>query len=365
MKSRYIVHIDYGSRGNSGFYIERILKASKAQKYVRAYVHSEFGISQSDAKIIRIFDRWSSLIKSSNIKAAVKVVDIYLCFFKIIFDIRALSKVYEVDLYCAFFQSFHVYSWFFKIIRKYCNLNVTVHDAIELKHNYPSFIMSDRDNTISHAHRLIIHSESSAEILKYLDIPMSIIRFPVTNRLISKNYTKDYPVKFLFIGHLRKEKGISSLIKAWSMLTATDFERGHLVIAGNDVLNLGKEAINLPNCVTKLNYIDDKEFEALIQATDYVILPYEGGTNSGILSEASSFGKPCITSDIPCFSQSEYFLEDLSVKNLDDLSYKISNVINKHIANYNNYVSFLESKNIDYQLGFNEDINQMYNSTLK
>ena len=135
------------------------------------------------------------------------------------------------------------------------------------------------------------------------------------------------------------------------------------MIAGNDFLNLGQEASNLPSCDTKLNYIDDKEFENLMQATDYVILPYEGGTNSGVLSEASSFGKPCITSFIPCFSQSEYFLEDLSVQNLEDLPHKIAYVIKNHIDNYENYVSFLKFKNKKYQLSFNDDINRMYNFT--
>ena len=360
MKPKYIVHIDYGSRGNSGCYIERLLQVTSAKSHVRAYVHSEFPISQSTAKIIKIFDRWSERIGSPKIKAAIKVVDIYLCFLKIFFDVRTLSKVYDVQLYCAFFQSFHVYGWFFKIVRKYCNLNVTVHDAVELAHTYPSFIMSERDNTLRYAHRLIVHSEASQVILRHLEIPMSLILFPVENRPMPMVRQRGSLVKFLFIGHLRKEKGIINLIKAWSLLNPADVSAANLTIAGSDVLNMGSDAVNLPNCTTKFGYIDDEEFEALIQDTDYVVLPYEGGTNSGVLSIATSCEKPCITSNIPCFSQSQYFLEDLSFKNPGDLSPMIARVIRSHVGNYDGYVDFLRLKNIDYQKDFDEDINQMY-----
>jgi glycosyltransferase involved in cell wall biosynthesis len=189
---------------------------------------------------------------------------------------------------------------------------------------------------------------------------MLLIRFPVENRRMSKVRQRDGQVKFLFIGHLRKEKGIINLIKAWSLLNPADVSVANLTIAGSDFLNMGSDAVNLPNCTTKFGYIDDEEFEALIEDTDYVVLPYEGGTNSGVLSTATSYEKPCITSNIPCFSQSQYFLEDLSFRNPDDLQPMIARVINTHADKYDNYVAFLRSKNIDYQKDFDEDINQMY-----
>jgi glycosyltransferase involved in cell wall biosynthesis len=360
MKPKYIVHVDYGSCGNSGFYIERLLQATSIDCHVRAYVHSEFGESKSEAQIMRIFDRWSAYALHPKIKSIIKFIDIYLCFLKIFFDVKTLSKVYDVQLYCAFFQSFHVYYWFFNIVRKYCNLNVTVHDAVELEHKYPAFIMTDRDNCLRQAHRLIVHGEESLQILSALNIPLSIIRFPVQNRQILESYQKDFPVKFLFIGHIRKEKGIGNLIHAWSMLSHDGFDKSILTIAGNDDLNLGRDALKLPNCITKFGYIDDEDFEALIQDTDYVVLPYEGGTNSGVLSAATSFGKPCITSMIPCFSQSQYFIEALSFREPEELLPLIMRIIRYHLVDYTKYVEFLRAKNINYQHDFDEDINQMY-----
>ena len=100
MKPKYIVHVDYGSRGNSGFYVERLLQATTIDCHVRAYVHSEFGESKSEAQIMRIFDRWSAYALRPKIKSIIKFIDIYLCFLKILFD-KSLQKFGQ----CAFVTS--------------------------------------------------------------------------------------------------------------------------------------------------------------------------------------------------------------------------------------------------------------------
>ena len=169
-----------------------------------------------------------------------------------------------------------------------------------------------------------------------------------------------FPVKFLFIGHIRKEKGINNLITAWSSLDTEAIGKAYLTIAGNDDLNLGEKAINLTNCVTKFGYLDDKEFESLIKDSDYIVLPYHGGTNSGVLAVASSFGKPCITSMIPCFSQSQFFLKDLSFRHPEELPSLLSNVIEQHLIKYDTYRDFLLSINEIYQRDFDTDIQCMY-----
>jgi glycosyltransferase involved in cell wall biosynthesis len=363
MDSKKIIHIDYGSNGTAGLYLAQILNAYSGPIPIEAYVHSKFPHISSHRRIYRIFDRFSNFFPGENLKKIVKAIDLYLIFLYLIFIIRRASSKHNLYIFVQFFQSFHAYKFFFNWIKKYCTLVVTVHDAVELKHNYPSVIMSARDDIISHAHYILVHNDESVDKLNYLKKPILKIPFPLMlddNIGKSINLPLSDKVKFLFIGHIRPEKGIDELIAAWRKLPLNIISNACLTIAGtyNSDLNLNFE--NLKNCTLLFEYLDDEKFVQLINSSHYVVLPYRGGTNSGVLSMSSALGRPCITTKIPIFTESAFFEELLSFEFYSELDKLISQLVINHSEKYDIYLERNNMRLIQSQSLFQTKIKDLY-----
>jgi glycosyltransferase involved in cell wall biosynthesis len=111
--------------------------------------------------------------------------------------------------------------------------------------------------------------------------------------------------RFLFIGHIRREKGIERLLDAWLQFVngKDDVE---LVVAGTIAYKIDFDLDRLRSArVTWISgYIGDEEYANFIKASDCVVFPYIRGTNSGVLSNVASAGVLMVASNIPMFSQS-------------------------------------------------------------
>ena len=360
MKSKLIVHVDYGSKGNSGFYIERILKIRPSDVDVVAFVHSEFSPIQPVEGVIKIFDRFSRYIYLNSLKNLIKFMELYVSLFFIFVFLVWKSRRNEVTVFCSVFQAFRAYYTFFASACRFASLNVIVHDAVELSHNYPAVVMCKRDDILRKADRLVVHGDESMQLLRYLDIPLVKIKFPVRQRQSEMDDLDGEAVRFLFLGHIRPEKGVEILIDAWSSIGDYWRMRAELTIAGSDPDQMATRAADIENCEVLTGYVSDEEFETLIARAHYVVLPYTGGTNSGILAEASSFLRPAITSRIPCFTQTAFFLESLSFDDPQDLPELIENVIANHVDRYSELVSELSERLADYQKEFGNDVVNLY-----
>lgn len=366
--SKKIVHIDYGSNGTAGLYIAQILKAYSGPLRVDAYVHSDFPEVRAHGRIFRIFDRVSKFIPGDKPRKILRAIDLYLVFLYLVFTLKRASKEYELYVFVQFFQSFHAYKFLFSRIRKNCTLIVTVHDAVELEHNYPSIIMSARDDIISHADYLLVHNKSSAEKLSYLQKQIFQIPFPlmVSNETGSAHgLPMGDQVRFLFIGHIRPEKGIDELINAWRRLPQNILNRASLTIAGTYNFDLHVNFEKLKNCTLILDYLDDEEFVRLICSSHYVILPYRGGTNSGVLSMASALGRPCITTNLPIFTESPLFEDLLSLGFVSKLDELLSKTVVEHSEMYEVY---LERNKLRYsfaQSEFSEKLSYLYENIIR
>ena len=108
--------------------------------------------------------------------------------------------------------------------------------------------------------------------------------------------------RFLFVGHLRREKGIDVLLKAWQRVQI-ECPDCSLTVAGNlpngEILDL--TGLNPSKVRVIGRYLSDEEYVQLINDTDCVILPYKRGTNSGIPGTVLVLERGLIVSDIPMF----------------------------------------------------------------
>lgn len=368
MKPARIIHIDYGSKGNAGLYLVQMLKAYSGPIPVDAYAHSEFPRVDTHGRVIRLLDNFSRFIPWNAAKQALKCVDLYMCFAWIAFLLRRQARKQKLFVFVQFFQSFHAYEWFFRRIARYCTLIVTVHDAVELNHSYPAFIMSARDEIIKHAHFIIVHGAESVQRLQYLAKPIYEIPFPL---FLSEANTEDRSdaasdlVCFLFIGHIRAEKGVDVLVDAWRRLPNEILNRASLIIAGTYNKSLNIDFSGLENCSLVFEYLDDNRFVELIRSCHYVLMPYLGGTNSGVLSIATALNRPCITTQIPLFTSSSFFEQRLSIVSPADLDKLLIRVVANHADDYQAYLTGVSLKSVEYQSTFFAQLRRVYDEVVR
>lgn len=364
MRPRKLIYIDYASKGNSGAYSIETLKPCTVN--ATAFLHFKCpDLPFYHIKVFRIFSALNSFFVPRILNNLYKCIDLYFSFFIIyLWSIQQKSK-YDLVFWVQFHQSFHAYKWLFKKLSTFGKLVVTVHDAVELKHNYPSIVMSKRDDILKYSNLLVVHNSDSVNKLSYLNIPFLRMPFPLLEHNCRSRTAKDNSiVKFLFIGHVRQEKGLDTLIAAWRDLPSDALDRACLTIAGTGANQSGINFSQILSCKVYSEYLSDEKFSHFISDAHYVVLPYRGGTNSGVMSEASALEVPCITTNLPVFTESPFYLENLNVKDTAFLSEFLLSTIEKHKNHYYEYVLDLRGKKERYRNEFGADMKYVYKKLL-
>jgi glycosyltransferase involved in cell wall biosynthesis len=282
-----------------------------------------------DPLVTRLFARFADRISNKTLNSLYRLIDLYLCLLWLAVKIRWDARTRRVYVVVSLFQAFNAYEAFFRLIRSRCHLSVIVHDAVELKHSYPSFIMSDRDRMLGCAHRLLVHNKYSVEVMQRLGKPIDMFPFPPMRPVVPGMPTGARTERrhFVFVGHLRPEKGVGTLVDCWRRLPNDVRCKGWLTIAGSPAGDTGLDFSELPDSTVLLGFVEEPAFVKLILEADYMVFPYRGGTNSGVYSVASSLGRPSITSRIPVFVQSEFYDESLSFESEPGLTRLIGALI--------------------------------------
>jgi glycosyltransferase involved in cell wall biosynthesis len=119
----------------------------------------------------------------------------------------------------------------------------------------------------------------------YVKFPQESIPEPIQDFALGSDY-------ILFIGRIKKYKGLKLLIKAWNDLEKTDQK---LVIAGKAYRSYQS---NHSNIVHLNRWLRDEEIHALISGATFVVLPYIEASQSGIIPIAEYFQTPVIISNV-------------------------------------------------------------------
>ena len=106
----------------------------------------------------------------------------------------------------------------------------------------------------------------------------------------------------LFFGNVRPYKGVSDLVEASSLVTAS--VPAVLIVAGTFFEPIGAyrrqiERLGLADAVRLVDeYIPNEDVAALFAISDLVVLPYRSASQSGIVPLAAMFGKPVVATDV-------------------------------------------------------------------
>ena len=112
----------------------------------------------------------------------------------------------------------------------------------------------------------------------------------------------------LFFGYVRQYKGLMNLIEAFPLIKEA-ISNAHLLIVGEyyDDPKPYRDAIRrlgLQDNVTEVGeYVANEEVHLYFEAANVAVLPYNGATQSGILSIAYGFSKPVIVTDVGGLSE--------------------------------------------------------------
>ena len=156
---------------------------------------------------------------------------------------------------------------------------------------------------------LFVHGKSMKKaLIRYLKIPskkISIYHVPIGLAKTAKNKRlgpKEGPIKLLFCGLVRADKGLDDLCAALSK--CRPYSNWILRIAGSS-RQVGPNYINeqlIENKINnqaslKLKYLTEKEIGQEFQKADIVVLPYKKGfiAQSVVMTDAVKWRKPVIT----------------------------------------------------------------------
>ena len=171
-----------------------------------------------------------------------------------------------------------------------------------------------RKYLISHVDRVFALNQTSAGELHRKFNAQNVVTIPVAEVIPEPSKSREVTraelglietdILFSHFGHIRRYKGTDKFLSAMSGID----EQAKFLVAGTpgpidymqSVHKLRAEAIlaGIP-LIYKEGFLLDDELANLIQASDFIVCPFDSINNSGFVNIAFAMGKPVILSNIP------------------------------------------------------------------
>jgi glycosyltransferase involved in cell wall biosynthesis len=299
--------------GASGYYVREIVLALEPLFQQKCFVNFYFPWG-SDSLFNKIFYRQTEKVPETNfgnrwgkLRRIIRVIELVMGYVIVLWHAwRMKPSVVNYSLVDSF-PITRFFLWILKyVVGKQCTLIITAHDVIPFEMSVlgkPFGVeaqVQQRIRILSLADIVATHDASSMDQLKALVgedkrvLQYSHPVFPAHQRLKSSEYIamrsmlerfrKKSKRVFLYVGHIRKEKGLDTLLDAWR-LTHKDIA-GHLFVAGGPIAGVDVH-VDRYNGIESLSFIlrplSDDELYAMVDEADFVVLPYKRTTNSGVL----------------------------------------------------------------------------------
>ena len=363
---KLLYHIYWGTAGNAGLYLDEIYKVlEKAGYKQKAFVNYYYPFDYGE----KVFYKYTELghCKVKRFRGPIRYLELLWALLRI--WVRTIIDKPRVINY-SLIGSFRIVNYYLRFSQKVlgCKIVLTCHDVIPFASasQAADAEMNNRRRVLSIADYLLVHNNYSKKTLQEIfavkEDRIVMHPFPVMDLgLLIKNAKIKYSNSdFLFIGHLRREKGVDVLLKAWEIVHK-ECPKAILRIAGNlpSIENLDvTEYRGRSDIEFKLQFLTDEEYCGLINAARFVVLPYKDGTNSGVVSTVLSLNSEVIASDIPMFDQNPLIDKTLLFKSED-----VSSLASTMIAAFKMNENGIRSSNTitQYREQFELKVNEVYN----
>ncbi|MBQ9204156.1 MAG: glycosyltransferase family 4 protein [Prevotella sp.] len=360
-----IYHIYWGTAGNAGLYLDEIYQTLQTagfqqEAFVNHYYPFDYGH--------KVFFKWTEMGHGKKLGALRNPIRyIELLYALTVIYIHIFRHKPEIVNY-SLIGVFAPVLFFLKLIKKTtrCKLILTCHDVMPFENTVQSVTKQEqmRKEGFDLADYLLVHNQNSAnELKKSFHIQPEKIRchpFPIMDmrKIYHQQSAAQKKYDFLFMGHLRKEKGIQILLEAWQL-----FHHNHpdatLCIAGFAPFGFDKSKYSGLNINFILQFLSDEEYFELGNTAHCVILPYTKGTNSGVVSTLITLNGNIITSDLDMFRSNSLLSPELMFENgkPQSLQEKMELVYAHKSLSSNNERNIKDYRNI-----FHQEVKRLYSS---
>lgn len=302
-----IYHIYWGTSGNAGLYLDEIYQVLKLRGFKqRCFVNYYYPFDYGDKLFFRFGDIGHSKLGARTRKIT-QLIELLFGFVYILFCCaKDKPKIINYSHVANSYLFIRIFVRLAKALSG-AKLIITCHDV---NCHMASGELEKRKTIFKIADFLLVHTQQSKiELQQLFGIESAKILthpFPIMDlNKLKPNYQAVYnKCDFLFIGHLRKDKGIQLLLDAWP-----EFHKlcpnATLRVCGKTApgVTIDYQLLEGTNAELNIRFIPDDEYYEYVKAARYVVLPYIEGTNSGIISTVLSLGASVITSDLPMFTE--------------------------------------------------------------
>lgn len=139
------------------------------------------------------------------------------------------------------------------------------------------------------------------ELIKRYGIEKDRVHFLELWRRFPKFTEPRYTKRVLFFGRINPYKGVDNLLEIAKLCPEIHFD----VIGRVDpqMQSIVDELKKLPNVFLNNNYVSDDEMKEAFINADWVILPYNSASQSGVIIDAYKYSRPVIAFDVGAISE--------------------------------------------------------------
>lgn len=224
--------------------------------------------------------------------------------FDIITLIKILKRIRKEHFDIIFFETLHVWNLPIMLFRgRQVKTFQMIHDIIPHSGDKQEKLVILMNKAVCRlADNIVICNNKYRNVLtdSYNVDPIRIKTYRLW-RSFPKYVKPCYSKRILFFGRINAYKGADKLLEIIKRCPNIYFDVVGRVDANSD--NLVNEIKMQTNAKVVDRYVSNEELESFFTGSDWVVLPYNSATQSGVIIDAYRYGKPIIAFDVGAISE--------------------------------------------------------------
>lgn len=151
---------------------------------------------------------------------------------------------------------------------------------------------------------IILNKKDKLIVEERTNKPVAVIPHASFSYYFDDKRLIDYSIKkrIGFFGRIEKYKGLDLLVDAFEMCNVEGLK---LLVAGSGNIedNLYKRIASNNNINLINRYIEDEEFQTLLDTVDFVVLPYKRASQSGVIPMCFAAGRTVVSTNVGALSE--------------------------------------------------------------
>lgn len=224
------------------------------------------------------------------------------------FDIKELCRITKwinsEHFDVIFFETLHVWNL---AIMTFCHKGTVmfqmIHDLIPHKgdRQEKSIHLMNKAVCRSADYIVLCNQKYVPKVTEIYGVPQDRVRFVDMWRRFPSYTEPSYSRRVLFFGRMNPYKGVDNLLNVAKKCPDIQFD----VIGRVDpqIQEQINELKDLPNVTLTTGYVTDAEMADAFTDADWIVLPYNSATQSGVIIDGYRYGRPCIAFSVGAIAE--------------------------------------------------------------